>query len=277
MSNLRTNLIRLAQIHTDSRPQLLRILMASKMPEARFWALVDSLGWGTKTTNYRALKKELVRNMSPNEAEEMRTTFAQMTANLSRVLSRWEEEGYEWGQSGNPRAFGLGDDSWNDLLAHIVGLGKREYKAVLADPMKAWNRARKGDFKESFAYALPYSSDYALLDVSQYIQRAAPFLELLEWLISQPETKEIRRALDTLLEGLLLLKKHKPHDLMDRRAEMESAGKAFRAWWGGGYGPNANVHRNALLGRIPQTMSDPGHLSYAVENILADMQDYLLG
>lgn len=274
MPNLRANLIRLAQIHPESRSQLLRVLLASKMPEPQFWALVDGLGWGTKTTDYRALKKKLVRNLSPNDAEGFRTTFGQMTANLSRVLTRWEEDGYEWGQSSNPRSFGLGDDSWSDLLAHIVGLGKREYKAILANPQKALDRARKGDFKESFAYALPYTDDYALLDVSQYIQRAAPFLELIVWLISQPETKDIRRALDTLHEGLVLMKQEKVHDLMDRRAEMVAAANAFKAWW---QGLHLRGDQNTLLKRIPRDMSDPSHLSYAVDNILTDMQDYLLG
>lgn len=133
------------------------MILASAMPEAEFWRIVDGLGWGTKTTDYKALNKYLRKTLSEEGVGSLRTTLSKVESRLYKAIEGWERE--------SGKSCGLGDDGFSDLIAHIVGLGKKEYDAVLRDPQQAYDRAHakygtKGGFTESFNYAIPYESDY---------------------------------------------------------------------------------------------------------------------
>jgi len=93
-------------------------------PFDMFWDLVDSIGWGT------------------------RDHFDQAQEYLIECLESWEDEDED-------RSFGVSDDGFQDLTAHIVGLGEAEYSKVCKDPRLAVTRASNRDYTESFRYALP--------------------------------------------------------------------------------------------------------------------------
>lgn len=158
MPTLRSSLIRLAHETPAIRKQVLQVLAASAMSESDFWRIVGGIGWGTKTTDYKAISKHLKETLTPEEVDGLRTTLAKVEGHLYKVITDWEED--------TEKSCELGDDRFNDLIAHIVGLGKQEYDAVLRDPQKAYDRAHarsRGNFagfKESFNYAIPYSSDF---------------------------------------------------------------------------------------------------------------------
>jgi len=44
------------------------------------------------------------------------------------------------------------DDSFGDLVSHIIGMGKNEFDAVMLDPSKARIRALSHDYEEGFCY-----------------------------------------------------------------------------------------------------------------------------
>ena len=102
-----------------------------------FWALTEDIGWGTKTTNYNQVRKYLRQHCNEAEIRRMNNIRADLVHALYEPCFN---------------KVTLGDDSYDDLLNHIVGLGKAEYKAVLADPELAAARANKDDFEESFSY-----------------------------------------------------------------------------------------------------------------------------
>lgn len=178
------------------------------LSEGEFWRIVDQIGWGTKTTDYKKIKKALMTKFSPEEAEE----FSDMKSMFEgKLYQRLKQKTDIW----------LGGDSGSDFIAHIVGLGKDEYEKVMQHPTYAEERYNRGDFVESFDYAVPFKSDYQYLMADKYIERAKRLLdenypldkesdELNRWRnpIREPESpqgqrnmKIVRQALQKLARG----------------------------------------------------------------------------
>ena len=63
---------------------------------------------------------------------------------LEQRLLNWETETGE--------RIEAGDDSFRDLVNHLIGLGREAYEGALADPASVAARARARDYRESFAY-----------------------------------------------------------------------------------------------------------------------------
>jgi hypothetical protein len=136
-----------------------RVITAkASMSEGEFWDLIEPYGWGTRTTDYKKIEKDLLRKLTPDQAEAMQEVYGKLSGKLYKALDRVVE--------------GLGDDGFGDLIAHIIGMGRREYSAVLRDPELGAERARNYDFTESFSYALPSKYDYENLNVSKYLKWA---------------------------------------------------------------------------------------------------------
>lgn len=188
MATLRSKIIRLAHDNPDLRPHLLAFLKkAAPMPEAEFWKVVEPYGWGTKTTDYKKIKKDLISRFSLEESESLSETFKAIKGRLYKALDR--------------KVSGVGDDSFDDLLSHIIGMGKKEYDAVMKNPALAQDRVNRRDFVESFSYALPYSNDYAKTDISYYIGWAERQVSEYEELA--PAWKEMGLVPDKNLKGAL--------------------------------------------------------------------------
>lgn len=121
-----------------------------------FWDSIEPLGWGTKTTKYDELRMALLKKWTPEQAEEMRDVFNSLRGPLyARCFDEVE---------------GCGDDSYDDLLAHIIGMGREEYARNMEDPSLANKRVQKRQFKESFSYALPLKHDYEMLEPAFYVK-----------------------------------------------------------------------------------------------------------
>lgn len=119
---------------------------------AAFWKLVDEIGWATKTTDYEKVRAELMSAFDVTMATQVNEVFSELQQQLADSIDRWER------RSG--RQLPVGDDSFSDLRAHIIGLGQKEFDAVIKNPELAMNRAAAHQFKESFGYCLPYPSDF---------------------------------------------------------------------------------------------------------------------
>lgn len=266
--HLRSHLIRLAQSNLEMRPRILQALTESAMSESDFWKIVDEVGWGTKTTDYHAVKGVLLRNLSPNQAASFATMESILHNKLDKALVKFEADGdKDKSQRGNPNSIGLGDDSYGDLIAHIIGLGEKEYEAVLKKPALAQERVRKGDFKESFEYCIPRASDYRLLDKEHYQQQGVEILRITEWLLSRPDTKPLNVALKTLQDGFELLNHYQVQDFAAQEMALLGASRVVRDWWIS----QKSLSDNDLPGEV-----SPRHLFSIVQNILHDVKNYLL-
>ena len=130
------------------------------MPSRKFWATIKSTGWGTRTTDHEAAKQGLLDRLGVEEGVAFSETYREVKRRLKEQL--WD------------RVTNVGDDSYDDLVSHIIGLGKKEVDAVVKDPQRAQVRADFGKgwwtgtkvipdsegYSESFSYAVPYEEDW---------------------------------------------------------------------------------------------------------------------
>ena len=136
------------------------------MDRKQFWQIVEEIGW--PNIHYDNARYWFMQNHSKEEAKEFIDTFLSYKHSLNKAA----------GES-------FCSDSWDDTTAHIIGLGKTEYDRNIETPRLIFERERKADYHESFAYCIPHSDDYAKLTDAGY-----------NLLISetQNELKEIERA-----------------------------------------------------------------------------------
>jgi len=113
-----------------------------------FWECVAEIGWPKCESS--KVSKDLLFAWTPEFAESFRKRLDRRQGEISRAFEKYEEDGFE------ERDYWLGDDSFGDLMGHMVGLGKEAYEAALADLSLVVERARSGDYKESFSYCIPY-------------------------------------------------------------------------------------------------------------------------
>lgn len=137
------------------------------MKETEFWRMVDEMGW--PEVRYDETNCRFMLKYPPPVAQEFQNTFAQKKAALRKA--------------GRVQAL---CDSWDDNLAHIVGLGREEYERNIANPRLTFEREELGEYQESFAYCIPFADDYKLLRNEGY----EPYLRSIRELLDRMETTD---------------------------------------------------------------------------------------
>ena len=61
-------------------------------------------------------------------------------------------------------------DSWGDSRAHIIGLGRVQFERHLNNPALIPEREASSDYRESFAYCIPFPEDYELMSDHGYAE-----------------------------------------------------------------------------------------------------------
>jgi len=189
--------------------------VAVAVPESTFWRIVDPIKWGTKTRDYNAVRQYLMKALTPQEAAGFATTFRKIKDKLDKKLSK--------------EVSGLGDDGYNDLLAHIIGMGKTEYEAVMKNPELGVDRADKHQFAESFAYAIPTERDYQFSDVKVQLGRAKRILDSYETVLKMDREEVLwRDPIEAPLKRIVFildkfLTDKDPIALLEQEAEAKQA------------------------------------------------------
>lgn len=149
------------------------------MNEEKFWQVVERVNWyGTwKRKDAVDVGKAVMLTVLPTkeDMDAFRKVYSEKQGKLYSALETWEKEDECWHTGHNPRSFGLGDDSFGDLIAHVIGCGREEYDAVMRDPERAHKRALSYDFGESFSYCIPWDDDYD--PVEKKLERAQSGLD----------------------------------------------------------------------------------------------------
>jgi len=233
------------------------------MGESDFWSLIEPYGWGTKSRNYKAIKKDLMGKLSPDEAEELGATYRKLSNKLYKVLDGVVE--------------GLGDDGFGDLIAHIIGMGRREYEAVLKDPELGAVRANAGDFGESFAYALPGKHDYESLNVGKYVVWAQKVVDAYGAVLKADEDDipwlpKMKKDLTLVLDAMADFTKTKDfHALLDKDKDLRSASENIEKYLGklsmGGF---SFPEEGSFEDSVRQAAN-----KWLVWNLLTDLRDFL--
>jgi len=202
---------------------------AAGMPEGEFWKMVAKIGWGTKTTNYEAIKAAILNKYhTKQEIEGIHDTFGKLKDRLYRRLDEWMELN---APDLDNRGWGTGDDGFDDLCSHIIGLGKKEYDAVMKDPKLAWDRARKGQYKESFSYAIPWDRDMDLQDPKYFKGWAKRSLGDYSVITKDPDLKAFHGDAKKLMKLLQLVVDGKVDAFYAKRRDAEKlATKLYDGW-----------------------------------------------
>jgi len=124
------------------------------MTRGEFWEIVKTVGWNSDG-DYEAGKAILLDKFKNfEEAQEFDAVLRSVKGELEQGQIEWCQENWE------KRTCDLGDDSFSDLLYHIVGLGCEAFEHATANPWDVVKRARSYDFQESFSYCVPWKEDY---------------------------------------------------------------------------------------------------------------------
>lgn len=131
------------------------------------WAIIESMKWGErchKRQAYNDIKKELVHEYYHNRGKlkQAREFVSQLVANLSNVLDTYKRtHGESCGMYG-------GDDSFSDMVHHVVGLGSEFYIKAIINPTILNNM----NYVESFSYAWPDNQDFEMIDPHYHSEKA---------------------------------------------------------------------------------------------------------
>lgn len=122
-------------------------------PSSFYWNIIAGMGWATATlgdsrVDTSAMKREFMETYSEKIASDFSTWYA---AKYNELVNAYDAASKESGKRyGN---FG-GDDSFGDMMDHVMGLGEEYYNTVMAD-FKLLNNLEP---VESFSYCIPYTS-----------------------------------------------------------------------------------------------------------------------
>lgn len=119
-----------------------------------FWELVEQLGWKENNFDYKVCCEKLKSLCNNNKYimdyfNKIRCSYRDA---LKNAIDDYELKEYGARSYGN--FFKGGDDSFDDLCNHIIGLGKETTFSVLENPKLASEFF--DSFKESFAYCFHY-------------------------------------------------------------------------------------------------------------------------
>ena len=118
------------------------------MSENRFWELVEMVKW---PCDYQQARMKYLKILSKKECAVFRIKIEQAYCELGNltkdlILSN--------------QAYTLSDDGYNDFIYHVIGLGKEEFYRCVNNPDLVIQKIKANDYEESFAYCIPYESDY---------------------------------------------------------------------------------------------------------------------
>ena len=205
------------------------------MTEQRFWELVDAINWGSISELYidsNCIKRDLIKQYG-DEAYQMRGRFNQLYNTLDSVVSP-ELAQYQLVFD----QYLVGDDSYSDLIAHIIGLGRDEYYSTLNNPQLAIIRAKDGRFSESFSYVLPYVDNQSdmpnPLDYNTYVNWANRIitqdLSTVDWNeIPSKDLEQVRAAYDKFNQICQLVIAKQPLDAVSVGNDVHSTIKSLSA------------------------------------------------
>lgn len=128
------------------------------MTDKRFWFLVEKIGWGTISTDYRKLGWKLLTLIDNiNEINEMKTLSKKFQAQL---INKFYDK--NWNLNDNIIQYWGGDDSFWDFRAHIVGLGEEFFNSIMKNPTETYSI--KDSYVECFDYIFSAAVDYTITE-----------------------------------------------------------------------------------------------------------------
>ena len=119
----------------------------------KWWDIIESINWKERH-DYTNIGKELEKRYTEQELETLAVFIKYQRSLLTEVLMRHahNETGdlYDY--------YGVSDDGFWDLTAHIVGLGKETFNDIMYNnPERAKEIADESSYVENFEYIFHYA------------------------------------------------------------------------------------------------------------------------
>ncbi len=150
LTNWQIDLI-LSKINKSEKPEPFKPVFPKGKKAAEFWGIVKMIDWGNtnngRFADWKIGKEFLERKYTRKEIGDFRTIGGKFQSALMKTLDEYSKQ-----KQGDLCYYGTSDDGFNDLTAHIVGLGKDVYFGVIEEPELALIRAKNHDYKENFFY-----------------------------------------------------------------------------------------------------------------------------
>jgi len=124
-------------------------------PSSFYWNIIAGMGWkeatlGKTYPDTSAMKREFMETYSEKIASDFSDWYSAKYRELYNAYDvAANESGERYGNYG-------GDDSFGDMLDHVMGLGEEYYCAVMAD----FSLLNKLEPIESFSYCIPHTSKH---------------------------------------------------------------------------------------------------------------------
>lgn len=128
-------------MHEEFRRRAIDLLMmveGDPLPFDRFWALVDAIAW--KESGAPHAERLAAAGLRETVLAYLR--FAEISVELQDALESW--------RGGELRRM-LNFVEFVELCWHVIGLGRAEFDAIMANPARAEDRARRRDFRQGFS------------------------------------------------------------------------------------------------------------------------------
>lgn len=126
------------------------------MNSERFWSLVHACEWPRVVNASREVVREVTDKakyetlpsliLDRVEGTEFHGVMAQKLRDLERATKEADV------------SLRVSDDAWDDILCHVIGLGKDEFQACLDEPRLIKNHATS--YMESFRYCVPFGEEW---------------------------------------------------------------------------------------------------------------------
>jgi hypothetical protein len=165
------------------------------------WKLVELADWPARQYGTAEDGKMLLMaRLTAGEVEEFEVLLRDEATTLRDAVVELAEN--------TRQSLCIGDDDLDDLVYHIIGLGRAEYDRALSDPQRVIDRGESRDYTEGFSRAMPRPEDVENADPNTYRERALNLVVQYQMLYRRPELRcfvpwlrETIRLLEALAQG----------------------------------------------------------------------------
>jgi len=167
--------------------------------EIIMWKYIEEINWSELSKvkrGYELGKRYMLENFTQKRCKEI-DAFVRERHN--ELYKRIEE--FERANDTHCGDYG-GDDSFGDMIHHVIGLGETKFNEIMEDPSKLNGM----DFVESFSYVMPYDDDFLLMNPDAHTDRAmGAMVELVRILKDNKPSGDDVRTLKELMNRFMLM------------------------------------------------------------------------
>ena len=189
------------------------------MNEEKFWEIVDFIDWKElckiRKLNVNSVVTRVARQYPFEVIQEFREVCREKK-NQVAILTR------EQGEKG--AAVPTGGDSFGDLCAHVVGMGKEYFEDIVANP----DKIASVPYEECFSYCIPFRDAYEKLESGYFKKVAAELKEhIVDVYRKDPILSKLGEKIDKI-EEIIVIADRGEFDKLPDMADCEIAFESLK-------------------------------------------------